>query len=73
MQQTATTYMLSKVWGWSLVDKDKLFEAVINCKEITKNALQEVFDALNTGQRNKLLKSENVKRLFDLYEVKYDQ
>lgn len=35
----------------------------------TKNALQTVFDALNKGQQNKILKNEEVKALFDRYGV----
>lgn len=35
----------------------------------TKEALQTVFDALNKGQQNKILKNEEVKALFDRYGV----
>ena len=35
----------------------------------TKEALQTVFDALNQGQQNKLLKNEEVKALLDRYGV----
>ena len=35
----------------------------------TKQALQAVFDALNQGQQNKILKNEEVKALFDRYGV----
>lgn len=35
----------------------------------TRQALQIVFDALNKGQQNKLLKNEDVKSLFDRYGV----
>lgn len=35
----------------------------------TQQALQAVFDALNKGQQNKLLKNEEVKALFDRYGV----
>jgi hypothetical protein len=38
------------------------------CAE-TKEALQTVFDALNKGQQNKILKDEEVKALFDRYGV----
>ena len=37
----------------------------------TKDALQTVYDALNQGQQQKLLKNENVKELFDRYGVAY--
>lgn len=35
----------------------------------TKQALQTVFDALNQGQQNKILKNKEVKTLFDRYGV----
>ena len=35
----------------------------------TKTALQTVFDELNQGQQKKLLKSPEVKALFDRYAV----
>ena len=35
----------------------------------TKQALQTVFDALNHGQQQKILKNEEVKALFDRYGV----
>lgn len=38
------------------------------CTE-TKQALQTVFDALNQGQQNKILKNEEVKALFNRYGV----
>ena len=39
----------------------------------TKVALQTVYDALNKGQQQKLLKEESVKELFDRYGVEYTQ
>ena len=39
--------------------------------EDTKAALQTVYDALNQGQQQKLLKNEDVKALFDFYGVAY--
>ena len=42
-------------------------------KTETKNALQTVFDALNQGQQNKILKNEEVKALFDRYGVVTEQ
>lgn len=48
-----------------------LNEAVNAAREETRNALQTVYDALNQGQQKKILKDESVKRLFDLYGVKY--
>lgn len=37
----------------------------------TQSALQTVFDTLNKGQQNKLLKGNNIKILFDRYNVIY--
>lgn len=39
--------------------------------EETKTALQTVYDALNQGQQQKILKDEKVKALFDHYGVAY--
>lgn len=52
--------------------KTTLNEAVSRCKEDTKTALQTVYDALNQGQRKKIVKDEAVKALFDLYGVEYE-
>jgi hypothetical protein len=54
------------------MNKSELFVAVTNAKEETKNALQLVYDALNSGQKKKILKDEKVKALFDLYGVIYE-
>lgn len=35
----------------------------------TREALQTVYDALNNGQQKKLLKNEEVAKLFERYEV----
>ena len=51
--------------------KSELTAAVEAAKEKTRAALQTVYDALNQGQQNKLLKDETVKALFDLYGVEY--
>lgn len=53
------------------MNKGKLTEAVENCKNETKEALQTVYAELNQGQQKKLLKSDTVKTLFDRYGVKY--
>lgn len=37
----------------------------------TRNALQTVYDALNSGQQKKIAKDEGVKELFDRYGVEY--
>ena len=42
-------------------------------KAETREALQTVYDALNQGQRKKLMKDEKVKALFDLYGVEYGE
>ena len=36
----------------------------------TRDALQTVYDALNNGQRKKIVKNEKVKSLFERYGVK---
>lgn len=41
-------------------------------KAETHDALQEVWDATNKGQRNKLLKNEKVAKLFERYGVQTD-
>ena len=35
--------------------------------------LQTVYDALNQGQQKKIVKNEEVKKLFDLYGVEYQE
>ena len=52
--------------------KKELYNAVENCRNQTKEALQTVYDSLNQGQQKKILKDEKVKALFDLYGVQYD-
>lgn len=52
--------------------KTELSTAVETAKAETRNALQTVYDALNSGQKKKIVKDEAVKALFDLYEVEYD-
>lgn len=51
----------------------ELIEAVEKAKAETRAALQIVYDALNSGQQNKIVKNEAVKKLFDLYGVKYSE
>lgn len=41
-------------------------------KSETQEALQTMFDALNQGQRQKIIKSEKVKALFARYGVNTD-
>ena len=52
--------------------RTELFEKVEALKTETKDALQLVYDSLNQGQQNKLLKEEAIKALFDRYGVNYD-
>lgn len=53
--------------------KNELNTAVELAKAEVKSALQTVYDALNQGQRNKIVKDEKVKALFDLYGVEYSE
>lgn len=39
--------------------------------EATREALQLVYDTLNQGQQNKLLKEESIVELFERYGVEY--
>ena len=49
-----------------------LTKAVNEAKAETKSALQTVYDALNSGQKKKIVKDEKVKELFDRYGVVYE-
>ncbi len=40
-------------------------------KSETREALQTMYDALNQGQRKKIIKDTNIKTLFDRYGVGY--
>lgn len=53
--------------------RQELIQAVASAKEETRNALQTVYDALNKGQRQKLLKDTAVLELFDRYGVEYTE
>lgn len=48
---------------------DKWTQAAKAVKDETKEALQTVYDSLNKGQQQKLMKNENVKALFERYGV----
>ena len=52
-----------------MISRDKLRENVDRTKSETKTALQTLYDALNQGQRKKVLKNPEVKELFDRYGV----
>lgn len=51
--------------------KEKLTAAVEEAKAETRDALQTMYDALNQGQKKKIVKDEAVKALFDRYGVNY--
>jgi hypothetical protein len=51
--------------------KKDLFESVSALKTETKEALQLVYDTLNHGQQQKILKEKAIKDLFDRYGVDY--
>ena len=53
--------------------KTELTAAVEAAKAETRNALQTVYDALNSGQQKKIVKDEGVKELFDRYGVEYSE
>lgn len=52
--------------------RSELTKAVDASISETKNALPTVYDALNHGQQQKIVKDEKVKELFDRYGVEYD-
>lgn len=52
--------------------KQTLDNNVKAVKDETKNALQTMYDALNSGQKKKIVKNEAVKTLFDRYGVIYE-
>ena len=51
--------------------KIELTNAVEAAKAETKSALQTVYDSLNQGQQEKIIKNAEVKELFDRYGVNY--
>ena len=51
--------------------RQDLFDKVAAAKMETKDALQTMYNALNQGQRKKILKNKEVKALFDRYGVEY--
>lgn len=52
--------------------KSELKTKTAAARETIRGALQTVYDALNQGQRKKLLKNEEVRRLLELYEVEVE-
>lgn len=55
------------------MNKETLDKAVAKAKAETKEAMQTMYDALNSGQQKKIVKNEKVKALFDLYGVEYTE
>lgn len=53
--------------------KQELTKAVEEAKAETRNALQTVYNAINQGQRKKIVKDEKVKGLFDRHKITYDK
>ena len=51
------------------MNKEILNKAVEDCKTQTKDALQLVYDSLNSGQQKKLLKNTSIKELFVRFGV----
>lgn len=51
--------------------KVDLHNKVAATKGTIKDALQTMYDALNHGQQQKIVKNEEVKALFDRYGVEY--
>lgn len=54
-----------------MTTKQALSAAVQAAMEETRAALQTVYDALNHGQQQKIVKDEAVRALFDRYGVAY--
>lgn len=52
-------------WKWTIAAEEVAAD--------TKTALQTVYDALNHGQQQKILKDARVKALFDRYGVEYTE
>ena len=55
-----------------MISKKQLQENVSKTKSETKSALQLIYDSLNQGQQKKIVKNEEVKKIFDLYGVEYN-
>lgn len=49
--------------------KRELKDRTVAVMDSTQSALQTIVDALNKGQRKKLLKNEEIKELLDRYKV----
>lgn len=53
--------------------RKELRTAVDTAKNDTKEALQTLFNGLNQGQQKKVVKSPEVKAMFDRYGVEYTE
>lgn len=53
--------------------KSDLTKAVSETKDQTRAALQAMYDALNQGQQKKIVENDEIKALFDRYDVKYTE
>lgn len=56
-----------------MTTKQALSAAVQAAMEETRAALQTVYDSLNHGQQQKIVKDEAVRALFDRYGVAYGE
>lgn len=50
---------------------NKLTELAVAYNRELKQALQEIFNELNKGQTNKLLKNETISKLVERYKVEH--
>lgn len=55
------------------MNKRKLDTAITNRKNTTKDALQLLWDNVNKGQKKQILKNKEIKDMFDLYDVNYEE
>lgn len=53
--------------------KAELTAAVGAAREETKEALQTIYGVLNHGQQKQIVRNAEVKKLFDLYGVEYEE
>ena len=58
-------------FGGARMTKTELTAAVAAVKDETRDALQELWDNINQGQRKQLAKKENIKTMLDRYGVSY--
>lgn len=56
-----------------MIDKATLKKNAQKTKDEYKNALQIVYNALNQGQRKKIIRNEEVKMIFDRFGVDYKE